>query len=334
MVFKGSTQKEVMRIRGVDISTVIGEMPHIGLRFYPDNPRIYSFVCAGKAEPSQEEIFEKLRAMEHVKQLVQSIKLNDGLIEPIIVRDNVVLEGNSRLAAYRLLYDKDPIKWGLIKAQVFPSDTRDDLVYALLAEFHLIGKKDWAPYEQAGFLYRQQYIHGIDQKRISVESGISKKKVSHLISVYKFMIDRGQDDPSKWSYYDEYLKSRDMRKMREEFPDLDSIVIEKIESEEIPRAVDLRSKLKVIARSNLRNRKKFVTGERNFEQAYEAAANQGVGSNCFDKLHSFRKFICDLDTEKKLAKYEKCIQGKCHYELKKIQSRAAHLERRLKSFID
>lgn len=332
--FHGPTQKEIVRIRGNDIETIVGEIPHLGLRFYPDNPRIYSFVYTGKVEPSQDEIFEKLKDMEHVRQLVQSIKINGGLIEPIIVRDNVVLEGNSRLAAYRLLSEKDAITWGLIKAKVFPSDTSDSLLYALLAEFHLIGKKDWAPYEQAGFLYRRQYVHGIAEKQICIESGLSKKKIGHLISVYKFMMENGQDDASKWSYYDEYLKSRDMKKMREEFPELDSVVIKKIETEEIPRAVDLRNKLKVIARSSLKNKKKFVVGEKAFDEAYDTASNQGIGSNCFDRLHAFRKYICDLGTEKKLAKHEKNIQAKCHYELKKIHLRAAHLEKRLKSFLD
>lgn len=220
-MFQGPTEKEIVRIRGNDIETTIGYMPHIDLLFFVDNPRIYSFMYSDKHDPSQEEIFEKLRSMEHVKQLVQSIKLNDGLLEPIIVRKNVVLEGNSRLAAYRLLYEKDPIKWGLIKAKVYPPDTDDSLVFALLGEFHLIGKKDWAPYEQAGFLFRRHYLHKIDQNKIALESGLSTKKVAHLISVYKFMVEKGQNDPDKWSYYDEYLKSRDIKKMREEFSIMD-----------------------------------------------------------------------------------------------------------------
>ena len=49
--------------------------------------------------------------MDHVKQLVQSIRANGGLTDPLIVQDGefVVFEGNSRLAAYRLLARLDPL---------------------------------------------------------------------------------------------------------------------------------------------------------------------------------------------------------------------------------
>jgi hypothetical protein len=46
----------------------------------------------------------RLTRAEHVRDgLVKSIKHNGGLIEAILVRKGVVLEGNSRLAAYRIL---------------------------------------------------------------------------------------------------------------------------------------------------------------------------------------------------------------------------------------
>ena len=71
------------------------------LRYFPENPRIYSIVCDGNGYPSQEEIEERLSSMDHVNQLIQSIKANGGLIDPLLVRDGdyLVLEGNSRLAA-------------------------------------------------------------------------------------------------------------------------------------------------------------------------------------------------------------------------------------------
>ena len=71
------------------------------LRFYPKNPRIYSMVWENDEEPTQKEIEETLGVMDHVKELIQSIKANGGLLDPLLVRDgdNVVLEGNSRLAA-------------------------------------------------------------------------------------------------------------------------------------------------------------------------------------------------------------------------------------------
>jgi hypothetical protein len=267
--------------------------------------------------------------MEHVKHLVQSIRANDGLHDPIIVKGLTVLEGNSRLAAYRMLSENDPVKWGFIKAKVLPDDTSESLVFALLGEYHLIGKKDWAPYEQAGYLYRRNLIHKIPIDQISVESGLSKKKVRHLIKVFKYMVDHNQNDVDKWSYYDEYLKGRDIGKMREEYPELDDAIIKKINIGEISRAADLRDKLKLIAKSNVKNKKKFVCGERDFETAYNSASEQGFGYDCFKKLNTFRLYICDLDTEKALVEQVENIQKKCLFEIKKIHHRLDKLHKRL-----
>ena len=92
------------------------------LFFYEDNPRVYSALRADGMVPSQDMIESKLKEMEHVKQLRYSIDQNGGLIDPLIVlkRDGnyIVLEGNSRLAAYRILAEKDPIKWQIGRAHV------------------------------------------------------------------------------------------------------------------------------------------------------------------------------------------------------------------------
>ena len=37
------------------------------LKYYPENPRIYSLVYTGETEPSQKDIEEKLQRMDHVK---------------------------------------------------------------------------------------------------------------------------------------------------------------------------------------------------------------------------------------------------------------------------
>ncbi len=83
----------------VDVSTLL---------FYADNPRIYSIVRAGGALPTQDEIFDALREKQHVHQLQKDIRENGGLIDPLIVRTDSmeVLEGNSRLTAYRILAEK------------------------------------------------------------------------------------------------------------------------------------------------------------------------------------------------------------------------------------
>ena len=55
------------------------------LRFYVQNPRVYTIVRDGGKDPSQEDIQEKLLEMEHVRELILDIKRNGGLIEPLVV---------------------------------------------------------------------------------------------------------------------------------------------------------------------------------------------------------------------------------------------------------
>lgn len=68
--------QETLTLRGKDIPVRVGYMPQQKLCFYLENPRLYSLVRADGYEPTQEEIQAELSGMEHVKQLVQSIRAN------------------------------------------------------------------------------------------------------------------------------------------------------------------------------------------------------------------------------------------------------------------
>ena len=183
-------------ILGVKIPTTTQMLAQQKLRFFPDNPRVYSVVRANGKQPTQEEIQQQLSELEHVKELREDIKRNGGLLEPLIVRGGSfeVLEGNSRLAAYRQLATKEPIKWAMVKCTLLPHDVQDALVFALLGQFHIKGKKDWAPYEQAGFLYRRFKDHKVPVVTLAAELGLGSKRVAHLIDTYQFMVGSSRVD--------------------------------------------------------------------------------------------------------------------------------------------
>jgi hypothetical protein len=54
--------------------------------------------------------------------------------------------------------------------------------------------------------------HNADIGALALEIGIS---VKHLVNTYQSMIDHGEDGVNRWSYYDEYLKSKKIRGARE-----------------------------------------------------------------------------------------------------------------------
>jgi len=329
----GAFVEESLTLRGRDILVKAGRVPQAELRFYLENPRVYSIIKASREEPTQEEIQETLTKMDHVKHLVRSIEENGGLIDPVIVLggENIVLEGNCRLAAYRILAEKDAVRWGEIKAKILPASTDESSIFALLGEYHIIGKKDWAPYEQAGYLYRRHKNHKIPIQTLHNEIGLSTKAISHLIDVYQFMIDKGEKDLNRWSYYDEFLKSNKIKKARDKYPKLDDLVVEKIRSGDIPRAVDIRDGLKLICEAEGKTLDRFASTKVNFEDSVHAAENRGVGDQVFSRLKKFRGWIGENTTEEDILELKGEPRNRTEFELDKIKKRADQLIKKLRN---
>lgn len=235
-----------------------------------------------------------------------------------------MLEGNSRLAAYRALVSKEPLKWDLVKCTLLPADIDESLIFALLGRYHVNGKKNWAPYEQAGFLYRRFHKHSVPLQTLAKEIGMSTKEVNRLIEVYGFMEDNGENTIDRWSYYYEYLRSNKIRKARAQHPDLDNIIVAKIKSEEIAKAVDVRDQLPIIC-STPKVLSKFINNSVNFEKAYDSAVLAGGENTTLNQIKRFRELIIRADTEAGLLEGEPRIQKNAVYELRKISDRLKHL---------
>ena len=323
---------DTLIINNEAIPIKVKELPQTKLRFYGENPRIYSLIRHDKDhEVTQSEIESQLLEMEHVKTLKEDIKRNGGLIEPVIVREGTfeVLEGNSRLAAYRALAQKDPITWGNIKCWVLPNTISDSQVFALLGQYHIKGRKDWAPYEQAGFLYRRHTKHNTGIETLCKEIGETRKKVKHLIDTYQFMIDHGEDDVRRWSYYDEYLKSSRIKRARRKFPELDAAVVDMIASGEIPKAVELREQLPLVCDGPKGNFKRFVEKKVTLSRAFQIADRAGDENDDLKRLTKFRKWIVKHDVKVSLVKSNGRLRKQIRFEVGKLLIRIQALSNKL-----
>jgi len=325
-----SAPNDELLIRGKRIPVTIRDVPQHDLRFYLDNPRVYSLMRSDGEEPTEEEIEAQLLQMDHVKQLIQAIQVNGGLIDPVIVRggDMVVLEGNSRLAAYRHLASQDAVKWGLIRARILPESISESDVFALLGEYHIHGKTSWSPYEQAGYLYRRHREQHVPLETLAREINLPKSQISHLIGVRDFMLTHKEKEVTRWSYYDEYLKGRKIAAAREEFPELDELVVEKIRSGEIPTAMELRDGLKKICQVGGRTLSRFVDGKMDFERACEAAEEKGVNEVTLQRLKRFRNWIVESETVDDILG-QKHRRAELVYELEQIQKQCAKVQKKL-----
>lgn len=301
------------------------ELNQAELSFYVDNPRVYSVLrnFDGGA-PSQEEIEKHMINLDHVKQLKLSIKENGGLIDPLIVRDGdfAVLEGNSRLAAYRLLVKSDPVKWGKVKCKVLPRDIDDSAIFTLLGQYHIVGRKDWNPYEQAGYLYRRKRDTKIPVEDIAKELGIAKGVAQSYIRVFEYMLKVGDVNQDRWSYYEEFLKNGSIQKEVAEDPQFEEQIVKQIKSGEIVAAADVR-KIGKIAKSKTKKAKKvlqqYKDGKKDLYSAFSELDECGDFDKVLQKVSDFRDLIIDEGFVDKMDKSQK--KADIIFQLKKIKQK-------------
>lgn len=326
--------EDYIDISGTRICVKIEELPVLELRFYEENPRVYTILRSNGGTPSQEEIEEHMLSLEHVKTLRQSIE-EVGLIDPLIVRDGdfVVLEGNSRLAAYRKLAKKDPIKWGKVKCKILPKDIEQSTILTILGQYHIVGRKDWSPFEQAGFL-----IRGLKATKVKIEEfakslGLSASHAKKSVEVYIFMQEQNDLNPAKWSYYEELLKNRATKKVIVDNPELKNKVVNDIKTGRIHEAADIR-KFGDILKSKSKTSKKTLTqyqeGKVTLEEAYEKVKETGALDEDFQRMKRFKEFINDPDFEEKFDEISDDLKNKLLFEIRAILKRLQSIQSKLK----
>ena len=270
------------------------------LKFWPENPRVYSALrqkLFGE-EPTQKDIEEVMTSLENVKRLRSSIKAFGGLTHPLFVRNGVVIEGNSRLAAYRLLCRIDKIKWAKVRCNVLPDDMSDDLVFALIGSIHIDGVTEWTPFEQAGYLFRHLQKSKKPIEAIAKDCGLTSSKAKLYVKVYETMLANEDTDQSKWSYYVEMLKNSDITTKSKNFPELNLIdtLCKKIKDGSITKANEFRD-IGKLAKANSSEAYKALEAYINDEESLESAVTKVSAEE--QKKHarhiakSFREFLAN-----------------------------------------
>ena len=203
-----------MKILGASVVYADDDMDIDALNFLKDNPRVYA-VTHGEAgfdqmtqEEQQNTIFEKLQNEPSVKNLVGEIERHGGLIERVLVRVDTkeVIEGNSRLAAYRILRNKDRDgDWDRIPCHVISTLT-DDQQAALLHQVHVKGKTQWSAYEKANFAYVRK-TGGWSVARIATVFGESPATIYKRIKAITIMAQSGDNKQKHFSYYDVIVRN-------------------------------------------------------------------------------------------------------------------------------
>lgn len=260
---------------GRTVKTTFEKLSVKKLRFYPKNPRISSFLIHVKKELPDAEIEKMMweKQPEATKGLYQQVKKDGQINEPLTVCDHQVLEGNTRLAVARKLYEETgDSRWDMLPCRVIIDKLSKEQKDYILCNYHIKKKKDWEAYEQACYFSGMQKDDKLTLQQISQATDINVTKIMDYIKTFEKMF-KSKADPKEWSLYYETVKMPESKKaMREGHPDLVEKVADKFKQGKINRAEDVR-KLKVILK-DAPTAAKFLDGEMDIYAAEKRALHR------------------------------------------------------------
>jgi hypothetical protein len=277
-----SKNKNEISILNKKIPIKVEDMDIFDLHFWVENPRVNSAIKRkhGNKPISDKDVENLLKEEEHVKELYQEIKKHGGLIDEIVVKGKTVLEGNSRLCAYRMLYRKaeeaqdedEMLKWLYIKARIIPDGTTDEQIFTILGNWHIKGKKQWDTFEKAAYLKRMKADHGYSTDRIAEIIGDSQTFVEQNIEAHDLMIEHKVFEPSKFSYFIELVKNKSIKEEQEKDPHVRTKIIKAIKNDQFSKAEQIRHVPKVL--KDKVAKRSFFEQDEPFSEALEIAVDR------------------------------------------------------------
>jgi len=227
-------------IGGHSITYKIQEKDINEIEFYQKNPRIATIVD-GLETVTEETIDDALWQSSRTHELKRAIQLDGGLIHPIIVYENEVLEGNTRLCCYRHLFNEfNDNKWRKIPCQIITEPLTQDDIYRLLCTEHIDGKIEWDAWEKAHFFSKMQEEEGKSSEEIAQIAKESVSSINTKIKAYKLMIQSGVHDKNKYSYFEQIVISKPIRELSKTEPEIETRIIKKIKDGTIKKAETIR----------------------------------------------------------------------------------------------
>ena len=281
------------------------------LRFWEENPRVYAAVQGHpdfpKASPQrkQEIIYQQMLKEESTARAKEGMERHGGLQEPLIVdlRGNIVIEGNSRLAAARKLAEKDESHWGALECKCYNDITEEEKI-ALLNQMHIQGKVQWTPYAKAATYYRQWDKRHKDpiwtQTFIADINGVSPSTVSREIRIIERMVAASDNDPRKYSWYKVVLENGRLVRAFDNVPNLEERVMERVRK---ARTVDneaINGKASTKFRDELRaiaGKPKMLADFAKGKLSLEKAAERARTSSTAQRLQKAREYLQAIEKE-------------------------------------
>lgn len=269
-------------VNGQKIQTITEEIDIFKLKYWKENPRVNAIIKQKYRDTniSDKDIEKELWEKDSVKDLFKDIEKHGGLIDEILVKNNIVLEGNSRLCAYRRLYkkaeqknDEDEIlKWSYIRAKIIPSETSNEVVFSILGTWHIKGKTKWDTYEKAAYLKRLNTVYGYTFKKIADSISQAEKFVKEHIKAHDLMVENNVYTLEKFSYFYELVKNKQVKELALKEPTIISNTIQAIKEDRFKRGEEIRHLPKVL--KDKKAKTEFFVDKLDFSDALETTKNR------------------------------------------------------------
>lgn len=274
------------------------------LRFWEANPRVYAAVRGlpgwqgADSLRRQGLILACMKKQESTRAALEGLRRHDGQQEPLIVdlRGNIVIEGNSRLAALHMLADDNPGHWGAAICRCY-NDLTEEERFALVAEMHVVGKTEWTPYAKAASYWRQHHELQWDVGRIARVNRTSPAKVKTELATVELMASENVLNEHKYSWYNVLTSTKAIKQVfeeKEEFRERVLGVVREVSanaSEPVERASStFRDALTVLVKKK-KPLQQFCTGRKTLQEAADQARLSGLSA----KLRKVRDLLRDID---------------------------------------
>ena len=315
--------KTTIAIMGQDVPASHQLIPIHQLRFLPDNPRVYAAIREMAdfpgltPEEKQRRIYERLLQESSVKNLIPEIQRDGGLQDPIIVRWDTqeVIEGNSRLAAYRKLDEPpDDESWAQIRCLVVKT-LSDDQQTRLLGQSHLHGKTEWSPYAKALFCFRWAVEEQRDISTLAALSGFTSAEIKKNVKTIELIQENDDNTLSNFSYYYVLVRNRAISSAIEGSRPLRGTLLSQIKTGDFT-AQEMRQRLPtIIAKPGIL--RKYERGDVTLEDAHDRAKISGTEQ----RLKKIRDGLDDIERDD-LAALER-------HEVKAVQQVVRQINQRL-----
>ncbi len=252
------------------------------------------------ASQLQEKVFQKLKGRDDVRELRRKVEDAGGLTEPLIVRKNSddsyydVLEGNRRLAACRMIIDRNGDRGSelynsvsSLVCEVVSEDVDESVIFSFLGNLHIEGKHPWTPFAKACCIERRLESTGGDLSIVSKEIGESSKEIQTQIATIKLMEEAGERNEARYSYYDILNRNRKTKGEMEDSPSKKKKLLEEAKTWE-GTALRFRDELKDTF-DDRNAMKKFLNGKKSLEDAAEEAREKGSTNVILKRIKTFRE---------------------------------------------